>query len=78
MLDSLSPVLVSGGSLRGHDVAALAAGLSMHEGALRTALVRLLRNYRALLVEEVRETVEFKEEVDAEISDLFRALKTRY
>lgn len=66
----LRPVLESGGSLRGHDPAALAARLSMTEAALRTALVRLLRDYRKLLIAEVRETVERKEDVEAEIEHL--------
>ena len=73
---ALQPVLLSGGSLRGHDAAALAAGLGMTEAALRTALVRLLRDYRRVLVDEVRQTVARKEDVDAEIADLMKAVAT--
>ncbi|HBJ84109.1 MAG TPA: hypothetical protein DDZ88_09625 [Verrucomicrobiales bacterium] len=72
--DVLKPVLMSGGSLRGHDPAALAAQLSMTEGALRTALTRLLKDYRKLLEHEVRQTVLSKDDVDTEIADLMKAL----
>ena len=71
---TLKPVLMSGGSLRGHDSAALATVLSMTEGALRTALKRLLKDYRDLLEHEVRQTVVSKDEVEAEIADLMKAL----
>lgn len=74
LYDVLSPVLASGGSLRGHDAPALAAQLSMTEGAMRTALMRMLREYRALVVQEVRHTVGSREAVETEISDLMKAL----
>ena len=74
---ALQPVLIAGGSLRGHDAAALAASLGMTEGALRTALLRLLRDYRRLLVDEVRQTVDRKEDVEAEIAHLMQALTSR-
>ena len=77
VFSALQPVLITGGSLRGHDAAALAAGLSMTEGALRTALLRLLRDYRRLLVDEVRQTVDRKEDVEAEIAHLMQALTSR-
>ncbi|MBL9131589.1 MAG: hypothetical protein JNG86_10345 [Verrucomicrobiaceae bacterium] len=70
----MRPVLLAGGSLRGHDPAALAATLNMTEPALRTALVRLLRDYRRLLEHEVRQTVDSQEAVEAEIADLMAAL----
>ena len=70
----LRPVLESGGSLRGHDPAALAARLSMTENALRSALVRLLRDFRALLEQEVRETVARREDVKAEIARLMEVM----
>ncbi|MGV3661962.1 MAG: RNA polymerase sigma factor [Prosthecobacter sp.] len=76
LYEVLSPVLASGGSLRGHDAPALAARLAMTEGAMRSALMRMLRDYRALIVEEVRQTVGSKEAVEAEIADLMRALVT--
>lgn len=67
---ALYPVLLAGGSLRGHDSTQLAASLSLSEGALRTALSRLLADYRALLRREVRQTVERDAEVDEEIGHL--------
>lgn len=67
---TLRPVLLAGGSLRGHDAAALASALSITDGALRAALVRMLRDYRRLLVEEVRQTVQSKDDVEAEIAHL--------
>lgn len=76
LYDVLSPVLVSGGSLRGHDAAALATKLAMTEGAMRTALTRMLRDYRVLVVEEVRQTVGSKEAVETEIADLMQILVT--
>jgi len=72
--NTLRPVLLSGGSLRGHDPASLAAALGMSEPALRTALVRLLRDYRQVLEHEVRQTVDSKEAVEAEIAELMAAL----
>ena len=74
LFETLRPVLLAGGSLRGHDAAALAGTLGMTEPALRTALVRLLRDYRRLLEHEVRQTVDSKEVVEAEIADLMAAL----
>lgn len=74
LLNALRPVLLAGGSLRGHDPAVLAASLGMTEAALRTALVRLLRDYRRLLEREVRQTVDSAEAVEAEIADLMNSL----
>ncbi len=71
---TLRPVLEAGGSLRGHDAAALASSLSMTEPTLRTTLVRLLRDYRKLLIAEVRQTVEAKEDVEAEIEHLMSVM----
>ncbi len=71
---TLQPVLISGGSLRGHDAPELAARLSISEGALRSSLLRLLRDYRRLLVDEVRQTVDSKEEVQAEIAHLMSVM----
>ncbi|WP_395747346.1 hypothetical protein [Prosthecobacter sp.] len=72
---TLRPVLLSGGSLRGHDAAQLAATLTMTEPALRTALLRLLRDYRTLLEDEVLQTVTSKDEVEAEIAQLMNSLR---
>ena len=68
--DTLRPVLLAGGSLRGGDSAQLASTLGMSEGALRVALSRLLGEYRAILENEVLQTVESSAEVDGEIAHL--------
>jgi RNA polymerase sigma-70 factor (ECF subfamily) len=70
VFDTLRPVLLAGGSLRGGDSARLAASLAMSEGAMRVALSRLLGEYRAILEEEVLHTVASRAEVDAEIAHL--------
>lgn len=70
----LRPVLMTGGSLRGHDAAAMAASLGMSQEALRTNLLRMLREYRVLLREEVRQTVGSNEDVDAEIQHLMQVV----
>jgi RNA polymerase sigma-70 factor (ECF subfamily) len=70
LFDTLRPVLLTGGSLRGGDSAQLAASLAMSEGAVRVALSRLLGEYRSILEDEVLHTVESREEVDAEIGHL--------
>lgn len=54
LFEVLRPVLLAGGSLRGHNATRLAESLAMSEPSLRTALVRLLRDYRRLLEREVR------------------------
>lgn len=77
LFTALKPVLMAGGSLRGQASAVLAATLSMTEGALRTSLNRLLKDYRKRLEHEVRQTVVSKDEVEAEISDLMKSLAGR-
>jgi RNA polymerase sigma-70 factor (ECF subfamily) len=72
LFQALQPVLLAGGSLRGHDAPRLAESLGMTEGALRVALNRLLKDFRALLEAEVLQTVEREEDVDAEIEYLLR------
>ena len=67
---TLLPVLLTGGSLRGEDSELLAATMNMTAGALRVTLNRLLKDYRTLLVEEVRLTVADDGEVKDEISYL--------
>ena len=67
---ALRPVLISGGSLRGHDAEAIAASLGINEGALRVALLRHLRDYRKVLEEEVAQTVEDPKDVVDEIAHL--------
>ena len=75
LFKTLEPILQAGGSLRGQDPAALAAGLSITEGALRVALTRLLRDYRTILDEEVLQTVGSREEVEAEIAHLLQIFR---
>jgi RNA polymerase sigma-70 factor (ECF subfamily) len=72
---TLSPVLRAGGSLRGEDTPGLAATLGLNEAALRKTVQRLLRDYRTLLEEEVLQTVESREEVEAEIAHLYAAFR---
>ena len=67
---AFKPALQNGGSLRGEDAAALGEELNMTEGALRTAFSRLLRDYRKVLENEVRLTVETQDEVKDEIARL--------
>jgi RNA polymerase sigma-70 factor (ECF subfamily) len=67
---ALRPVLLAGGSLRGQNPAAIATDLGMSEGALRVALARHLREYRQILEEEVRQTVERDDDVADEIAHL--------
>ena len=68
--ETLRPVLLAGGSLRGGGSAQIAAALATSEGAVRAALSRLLAEYRATLENEVAQTVESSAEVDAEIGHL--------
>lgn len=73
--ETLRPVLMSGGSLRGEDGSRLAAALGISENALRIKLTRLLREYRAVLEEEVFLTVGSREEIEEEIAHLQRAFR---
>jgi DNA-directed RNA polymerase specialized sigma24 family protein len=77
LFDALKPVLLDGGSLRGHDHEAIAASLGMSPGSLRTALTRLLDSFRDLLREEVAETVEDKAEIEDEITHLMKAFERK-
>lgn len=76
LFHALQPVLRNGGSLRGADSTAIAATLGMNEPALRTALSRMLRHYRKILVAEVRQTVEHSADVDDEIAHLMKSLSS--
>lgn len=67
---ALRPTLLRGGSLRDEDADAIASSLGMKTTALRVANSRLLRDYRKLFEEEVRQTVDLDEEVPAEIASL--------
>ncbi len=70
LFSELAPVLLAGGSLRGHDSMAMASRLGMSEGALRVALSRLLRDFRTVLEAEVLQTVESPDDVHDEIAYL--------
>jgi RNA polymerase sigma-70 factor (ECF subfamily) len=52
----------------------LATQLGMNEGALRVAVHRLRKRYRALLQAEIANTVTSPEEVKEEMAHLFRAI----
>lgn len=67
LFETLLPVLESGGSLADHDTVRLAESLSMQAGALRTALHRLLKDFRETLYEEVAETVHDRSLVQEEL-----------
>ena len=54
----------------------LGAALGMSEGAVKVAVHRLRRRFGALLREEIAETVSDPAQVDDEIRELFRALKS--
>jgi len=54
--------------------AELAAQLGMSESAVRVAVHRLRKRYRALLRAEIAETVALKEDVDEEMRHLFHSL----
>ncbi|HYF36053.1 MAG TPA: hypothetical protein VD994_12235 [Prosthecobacter sp.] len=67
---ALKPVLLSGGSLKDADSAALAAELGLTPNALRVTLSRLLKDYRKSLKAEVAETVSSGTDVEKELADL--------
>lgn len=72
LFDALQPVVVAGGSLRGHDGEAIAQSLNIPQVTLRVSLSRLLKDYREVLHREVSQTVTRVEDVDAEIDYLRR------
>lgn len=74
LFDSLKVVLTMGkGAV---PLAQLAAELGMTEGAVKVAALRLRERYRAMLVEEVAQTVSNEAEVEEEIRYLFSTLTT--
>lgn len=75
LFDALKPVLLDGGSLRGHDHEAIAATLGMSPGALRTSLSRFLDRFRDMLRDEVAQTVDDVVEVEDEITYLIKTLE---
>ena len=54
-----------------------AAELEMTEGAVKVAVHRLRRRYRALVQEEIAQTVAGPEDVDEELRYLFAALSSQ-
>jgi RNA polymerase sigma-70 factor (ECF subfamily) len=75
IFETLRPVLIAGGSLRGEDAPRLAATLGLSEGTLRVKFSRLLREYRTTLEAEVFVTVASPEEIEEEIAHLLRILR---
>ncbi len=63
------------GERRGVPYAEIAAHLRTSEGAVKVAVHRLRQRYRALLREEIAQTVSTPEEIEAEIRALFSALQ---
>ena len=72
LFDALKPCLV--GDRQAQPYAALAAELSMTEGAVKVAVHRLRQRYRQLLRGEIGNTVATPEEVNAEMHHLFAVL----
>jgi RNA polymerase sigma-70 factor (ECF subfamily) len=75
LFETLRPILLAGGSLRGEDAASLSATLGLKENTLRVALSRLLREFRQTLEQEVLQTVSSPDEARAEIQHLMNALR---
>ena len=75
LFETLRPVLLAGGSLRGEDNARLATEAGMSEGALRVALTRMLRDYRTSLEEEVLQTVDSPGAVEGELAHLLQVFR---
>ena len=67
---ALRPVVERGGSLRGEDNDAIAASLGISAQAVRSALSRLMHEFRGTMRAAVRLTVEDDAEVDAELLHL--------
>lgn len=70
LFEALLPVLLTGGRLRHGQSPTLAKELGMTEAAVRIALSRLLRDYRATLEAVVLETVPSRNDVPEEIGYL--------
>jgi len=75
LFDTLRPVLLTGGSLSGHDSAQLAAALQLRPGALRTALMRLMLDYQHELRQEVLQTVQDQVLAKSEFQTLMAAFE---
>jgi DNA-directed RNA polymerase specialized sigma24 family protein len=75
LFDTLCPVLLSGGSLADHDSSQLAIQLNMRPGALRMALMRLLRDYQEALRQEILQTVDDSDMAKMEFEVLLAAFR---
>jgi RNA polymerase sigma-70 factor (ECF subfamily) len=75
LFESLRPILLAGGSLKGEDTTRLASALGLKENTLRVAMSRLLREFRQALEREVLQTVSSPAEARAEIQHLLNALR---
>lgn len=73
LFETLRPVLLSGGSLHGHDSEQLARQLGMKPGTMRSALKRLLEDFRELLRQEILQTVENRDLARGEFGVLMAA-----
>ena len=71
LFEALQDTLAGGGT---SGYAAIGARLGMSEGAVKVAAHRLRRRYRALLREEILQTVSSDEEVEDEIRYLLTCL----
>jgi RNA polymerase sigma-70 factor (ECF subfamily) len=72
---ALSPCLV--GDRMAQPYAEMAEQLAMTEGAVKTAVHRLRRRYRQLLIQEIAGTVATPEDVQDELQYLFQVLERR-
>lgn len=72
LFTALRPILLAGGTLRGHDTPGIAASLGISEDTLRTNLHRLLREFRDALRDEVRLTVQSPADLEDELDHLRR------
>lgn len=75
MFQRLRP-LIAGGEDRGR-YSELASSLRTSEASLRMMVFRMRKRYRALLNEEIAQTVADPSEIDDEIDELFRVLQKR-
>jgi len=73
LFKAVEPVLAADDAARPYSE--IAAGLSMSEGALKTAIHRLRRRFAAILRAEIAETVSDPRDVDEEIQHLFSSLQ---
>ena len=74
LFDALKQFLTGEAPARSH--AEIGAKCGMSEGAVKVAVHRMRRRYRALLRDEVAQTVAAPEEIDGEIRDLFAAFQS--